>query len=296
MSTREMSQTNQHIPSATSLALDRAIELLAQGVQYLLLIILALTMLVPFAWMVSTSLKTEEYVLRFDLIPQPASLDSYRELFDIMPMGRVFLNSLFVTVTGTVGQVLFSAMAAYAFARMQWKGRGVVFSIYLATMMVPFQVVVIPQFVLVSKLGWVNSYQALILPSLFSAFATFLLRQAFLTIPRDLEEAAIMDGANHLTIFWRVMVPLCKPVLATLTVFSFMSMWNSYLWPLFVARQEKYMTLPVALATLQGNNQSLTQWNLVMAGAVITLLPILIVYLFAQKWFVQGAVISGIKG
>ncbi len=291
-----MSQTNQHIPSTTSLALSRALGLLAQGAQYLLLIILALTMLVPFAWMISTSLKTEEYVLRFDLIPQPVSLDSYRELFDIMPMGRVFLNSLFVTVTGTFGQVLFSAMAAYAFARMQWKGRGVVFSIYLATMMVPFQVVVIPQFVLVSKLGWVNSYQALILPSLFSAFATFLIRQAFLTIPRDLEEAAIMDGANHLTIFWRVMVPLSKPVLATLTVFSFMALWNSYLWPLFVAREEKFMTLPVALATLQGNNQSLTQWNLVMAGAVITLFPILIVYLFAQKWFVQGAVISGIKG
>jgi multiple sugar transport system permease protein len=264
--------------------------------QYLLLILLAATMLTPFIWMISTSLKSEEYVLSYNFVPQPASLGSYRELFDIMPMRRIFLNSLFVTVTGTFGQVLFSALAAYAFARMRWRGRNTVFTLYLGTMMVPAQVVIIPQFVMVSKLGWVNSYQGLILPSLFSAYATFLLRQAFLTIPRDLEEAAVMDGATHATIFLRVMLPLSKPVLATLTVFSFMAMWNSYLWPLFVAREEQYMTLPVALAALQGSNQSLTEWNLVMAGAVITLLPILIVYLLAQKWFVQGAVISGLKG
>jgi multiple sugar transport system permease protein len=246
--------------------------------------------------MVSTSLKAEEYVLTYDFIPRPASLDSYRELFDIMPMGRIFLNSIVVTVVGTVGQVLFSAMAAYAFARMQWPGRNAVFTVYLMTMMIPAQVVIIPQFVLISKLGWVNSYQALIVPALFSAYATFLTRQAFLTIPRELEEAAIMDGANHLTLFLRVMLPLSKPVLVTLSVFSFMALWNSYVWPLFVAREEKFMTLPVALAALQGSNQSLTEWNLVMAGAVIMLLPILIVYLVAQKWFVQGVVLSGIKG
>jgi multiple sugar transport system permease protein len=264
--------------------------------QYLLLIVLALTLLVPFAWMISTSLKTEQYVLSYDFVPRPASLDSYRELFEIMPMRRVILNSLFVTSVGTFGQVLMAAMAAYAFARMRWRGRDTLFMLYLGTMMIPGQVVIIPQFVMISKLGWVNSYQALILPVLFSAYATFLLRQTFLSIPRDLEEAAVMDGATHLTIFLRVMFPLSKPVLATLTVFGFMALWNSYLWPLFVAREEQYMTLPVALGVLQGNNQSLTEWNLVMAGAVISLLPILIVYLLAQKWFVQGAVISGIKG
>jgi multiple sugar transport system permease protein len=274
----------------------RTVRLLLDGIQYVLLTVVALTLLTPFVWMVSTSLKTEEYILSYNFIPRPASLDSYRELFDVMPMGRIFMNSILITVLGTVGQVLFSAMAAYAFARMQWRGRNVVFTLYLATMMVPSQVVIIPQFVLISKLGWVNSYQAMIVPALFSAYATFLTRQAFLTIPRDLEEAAIIDGANHLTIFFRVMLPLSKPVIATLSVFSFMALWNSYLWPLFVAREEKFMTLPVALATLQGSNQSLTEWNLVMAGAVIMLLPILIVYLLAQKWFVQGVVLSGIKG
>lgn len=274
----------------------RAGKALLTGLQYALLIAVALIMLVPFAWMVSTSLKTEEYILRTDFIPNPASFDSYIRLFEIMPMGRMIFNSFFITVTATVGQILIAAMAGYAFARMKWRGRNVVFALYLATMMIPYQVVVIPQFVLVSKLGWVNTYQALILPSLFSAFATFLLRQAFLSIPAELEEAAIMDGANHLVIFWRIMLPLSKPVLATLTVFAFMSIWNAYLWPLFVARKEEFMTLPLGLATLQGSNQSLTEWNLVMAGAVITVLPILVIYLFAQKWFVQGAVISGIKG
>ena len=269
---------------------------LLAGAEYAVLIVMALVFLVPFIWMVSTSLKTEEFILRTDFIPNPASLDSYVRLFDIMPMARMVANSVFVTVTATVGQILFAAMSAYAFARMKWRGRDLIFGLYLATMMIPYQVVVIPQFILVSKLGWVNSYQALILPSVFSAFATFLLRQAFLSIPVELEEAAIMDGANHLTIFRKVMLPLSKPVIATLTVFAFMGIWNAYLWPLFVARKEEFMTLPLGLATLQGGNQSLTEWNLVMAGAVVTVLPILVIYLFAQKWFVQGAVISGIKG
>ena len=273
-----------------------ATRILLAGLQYALLIIMALVFLVPFIWMFTTSLKTEEFILRTDFIPNPASLDSYVRLFEIMPMGRMVANSVFVTVTATVGQILFAAMSAYAFARMKWRGRDIVFGLYLATMMIPYQVVVIPQFILVSKLGWVNSYQALILPSVFSAFATFLLRQSFLSIPVELEEAAIMDGANHLTIFWKVMLPLSKPVIATLTVFAFMGIWNAYLWPLFVARKEEFMTLPLGLATLQGSNQSLTEWNLVMAGAVVTVLPILVIYLFAQKWFVQGAVISGIKG
>jgi multiple sugar transport system permease protein len=195
-----------------------------------------------------------------------------------------------------VGQVLTAAMAAYAFARMHWRGRQSLFMLYLATMMIPSQVTIIPLFILIRRLGWMNTYWALIVPSLFSAFATFLLRQFFMSIPRDLEEAAFIDGANHFTVFWRIVLPLSKPVLATLSVFGFMALWNSYLWPLFVARREEMMTLPVGLAQLQGSSTSLTQWNLVMAGAVITVLPILLVYLFAQRWFVQGVVLSGIKG
>jgi multiple sugar transport system permease protein len=187
-------------------------------------------------------------------------------------------------------------MAAFAFARIEWKGRGLVFVLYLATMMIPSVVLVVPQFILVRNLGWMNSYAALIVPALFSAFGTFLLRQSFLTLPRDFEEAAFLDGANYLTIFWRIVLPLSQPALATLTVFSFMSLWNAYLWPLFVARKDSIMTLPVALAALQGGPRALTEWNLVMAGAVVTVLPILIVYMVAQRWFVRGVVSSGIKG
>ena len=143
-------------------------------------------------------------------------------------------------------------------------------------------------------LGWINSYQGLIAPGIFTAFGTFLLRQFFLTLPRDLEEAAFIDGATHLTVFLRIILPLARPALATLAVFAFMGSWNSFLWPLFIVRNEELMTLPVGLATLHG--RWLTQWNLVMAGSVITVIPMLIIYLFAQRYFVRGVVLSGVKG
>ncbi len=279
-------------------ALRRTGRITANLLQYAFLIVLALVMLIPFAWMLSTSLKTTQYLLspKPQFIPNPLTTDSYKTLFDLMPMERMIENSVGVAIVGTIGQVLVSAMAAYAFARMQWRGKNVVFVIYLITMMIPSQVTIIPLFILMRKLHWVNSYQGLILPGLFSAFGTFLLRQSFLTLPRDLEEAAFMDGANHFTIFWRIVLPLSKPALATLSVLSFMQYWNSYLWPLFVAREELFMTLPVGLAKLQGGPRALTQWNVVMAGAVIAVLPILIVYLFAQKWFIRSVTLSGIKG
>lgn len=266
--------------------------------QYAVLVALVIIMVVPFAYMLSTSLKTQQYILQTppQLIPNPLSFESYVQLGERMNLTRVFFNSLFVAVAGMVGQVIIAAMAAYAFSRMVWRGRNVVFLLYLATMMVPSVVLVIPQFIVVRYLGWMNTYLALIVPGLFSAFGTFLLRQHFLTLPKDFEEAAFIDGANHLTIFWRIILPLSQPALATLAVLSFMGSWNAYLWPLFVARQDAMMTLPVALATLQGGPRALTEWNLVMAGAVITVLPILAIYLLAQKWFVQGVVSSGIKG
>ncbi len=265
---------------------------------YLVMVVLILIILVPLWWMVSTSLKTQQYILRTppDLIPNPLSFESYAKLAQEVNLGRIFFNSLFVGVVGTAGQVLVASMAAYAFARMQWRGRNVVFLLYLATMMIPSVVLVIPQFIVVRMLGWTNTYAALIVPPLFGAFGTFLLRQAFLALPRDFEEAAFIDGANHFTIFWRVLLPLVKPSLATLTVLSFMGLWNSYLWPLFVARTDAVKTLPVVLGELQAGPNALTEWNVVMAGAVISVLPILIAYVFAQKWFVQSVVSNGIKG
>ena len=262
------------------------------------MIILVIIMISPFLWMLSTSLKSQEYILQAtpQLIPDPMTTESYTQLAERIDLSRVFFNSMFVAVVGTIGQLIVSAMAAYAFSRMEWRGRNTVFTLYLATMMIPSVVLVIPQFILVRSLGWVNSYQGLIVPALFSAFGTFLLRQSFLGLPKDFEEAAFVDGANHFTIFWRIILPLSKPALATLAVFSFMGLWNAYLWPLFSARKPDVMTLPVALATLQAGPRALTEWNMVMAGAVITVLPILIMYLLAQRWFVSGIVSSGIKG
>ncbi len=263
---------------------------------YVLLIVAAAFMLVPFLWMLSTSFKVDQYVLSMppQFIPRPFTLDSYRQLFDLLPIDRMFFNSLLVAVATTVGQVLVSSMAAYAFARMKFRGQNGLFLLYLATLMIPFQVTIIPLFILMRYLGWINSYQGLIAPGIFSAFGTFLLRQFFLSLPRDLEEAAFLDGANHFTVYWRVIMPLAKPALATLAIFSFMGSWNAFLWPLFIVRNEQLMTLPVGLATLHG--RYLTQWNLVMAGAVITVIPMLIIYLLAQKHFVRGVVLSGLKG
>jgi multiple sugar transport system permease protein len=266
--------------------------------QYTLMLVLIAVMLLPFAWMLSTSLKEQQYVLETppQLLPNPASFESYVALGEKIDLGRTFFNSAFVAIVGTVGQIVISAMAAFAFARINWRGRNTVFVLYLATMMIPSVVLVIPQFVLVRNLGWVNSYAALIVPAMFSAFGTFLLRQSFLGLPKDFEEAALVDGANPFTIFWRIVLPLSQPALATLAVFSFMGLWNSYLWPLFVARRPEIVTMPVALATLNAGPRALTEWNVVMAGAVVSVLPILVVYLFAQRWFVRGVVSSGIKG
>jgi multiple sugar transport system permease protein len=263
---------------------------------HLLLIFGGLVMIVPFAWMISTSPKSGEYVLSMppQWIPNPATLDSYRRIFDLYPIGRMLFNSILVAGLTTLGQLITCSMAAYAFARMKFRGHNLIFLLYLATLMVPFQVTITPLFILMRIFDWINTYQGLILPGVFSAFGTFLLRQAFLTIPTEYEEAAYMDGASPLTIFLRIILPLSKPALATLSVFAFMGSWNAFLWPLFIVREETLMTLPVGLATLQG--RWLTEWNLVMTGTVITVLPMLLLYLVAQKYLVQGYVMSGLKG
>jgi len=185
-------------------------------------------------------------------------------------------------------------MAAYAFARLWFRGQNLVFLLYLGTLMVPFQVIVVPLFVEMRYANLVNTYPGLILPAIASAFGTFLLRQAFMTLPKDFDEAAFIDGASHWTVFTRIILPLSGPALATFAVFAFMASWNSFLWPLVIVNSPDLMTLPVGLASLQG--RFTTAWNLVMAGATVSVIPILIVYAFAQKYVVQGFAQSGIKG
>lgn len=263
---------------------------------YAALLVGAAVMLFPFAWMVSTSLTSDAALFATppQLIPSPPQPQNYGRVADLYPILTFLRNSLIVAAISTSFQLVSSAMAAYAFARLHFRGSNSLFVVYLATMMVPLPVIIAPLFIEMRYLGLVNSYPGLILPGVASAFGTFLLRQAFLTLPREIEEAAFVDGASHWTVFWRIVLPLSKPALATFGIFAFMASWNSFLWPLVVTNSLDMMTLPVGLSNLQG--QYTTAWNLVMAGSTISVIPILIVYIAAQRYVIRGFATSGIKG
>jgi multiple sugar transport system permease protein len=261
---------------------------------YLGVIAGGLVMLFPFLWTVVTSITTDGNLSGGPtLIPENPTLDAYRTLFDALPMWRIVANSFGVAVAATVFQLITGSMAAYGFARLQFRGKNVIFALYLATLMVPMQVLVVPLFIQMTRFNLNDTYFALLAPSVASAFGIFLLKQAMESVPRELDEAATIDGANHLRIYATIILPLVRPALATLTVFAFMSSWNSFLWPLVVIRSPELMTLPLGLATLHG--QFTTAWNVVMAGSVISILPIAIVYLFAQRHIIAGMAHSGLK-
>jgi len=268
---------------------------LNNGSRYVLILFGALTMVAPFLWMLSTSLKAPGSVLTVppEIIPSAPTLESYRRVADTIPIVRMLANSLIVTVATVALQLTTCALSAYAFSRMRWKGRDALFIVYLATLMIPGQVTITPLFILIKQLGWNNSYQALILPAATSAFGTFLLRQAMITIPREYEEAAFLDGASHWGVFRSIIVPMSRASLATLAVFSAMGAWNDFLWPLIVLKDPDMMTLPVGLALLQGRYTN--DWNMIMAGAVISVVPIVVAFFAAQRSFVNGMVSSGLK-
>jgi multiple sugar transport system permease protein len=265
------------------------------GALYVALITSALTMVLPFFWMVNTSLKSLPDVFKAPFAPPfPPLWSNYPAVFDTIPFARCYLNTLLVATARTLGVLLTSSMAAYAFARLRFPGREALFVLYLGTMMIPAQVTTIPNFILMRLLGWRDTYQALIVPHLFSAFGVFLLRQFFLTIPRSLEEAAILDGCSHWGVFRRIVLPLARPALATLTVFTFLQAWNDFMWPLIMTDSPELAVLSVGLSYLQ--QMSHTDWPLLMAGAVMALLPVLTVYVSAQQTFVEGIALTGIKG
>ncbi len=254
----------------------------------------ALVMLFPFAWAVVTSISSGVGLSNTpSLVPDNPSLTAYGELFSRLPFLRVTLNSLLLAATATVFQLATGSMAAYAFSRLEFRGRGAVFAVYLATMMIPLQVLIVPLFVEMKMLGLIDSYLGALLPTISSAFGVFLLRQAINQVPRDLDEAATLDGAGHWRIFTRIVLPNIRPAIATLAVFDFMGSWNSFLWPLIILRSPEKQTLPVALQALQG--QYTTHWDVVMAGSVVSVLPMLALYVVAQKYVVQGVASSGLK-
>ena len=251
----------------------------------------------PFLWMVLASLKTDGDIARVPpgALPDPPTLGNYRRVFDSFPFWRFALNSLWVSIASTALQLLLASTAAYAFARIQFRGRDALFGLYLATMMIPLQVVIVPLFVEMRELDLVNSYGGLLLPTLVSSFGVFLLRQAFLALPKDLDEAAFIDGAGHIRIFWKIALPLVAPALATFAVFAFMASWNAFLWPLVITRgSQSHMTLPVGLSQLQGRYS--TAWNVQMAGSVLTVLPIVAFYALTQRWVIRSVAYTGTTG
>jgi multiple sugar transport system permease protein len=263
---------------------------------HLLLGLGAFTMLFPFLWTLSTSLKNinEVFVFPPAFFGDKINWENYLRISDRFPFEIYFLNSLKITVIVVVAQLITSSMAGFVFARLRFPGRDLLFGLYLATMMIPAHVTLIPNFIIMRTYSLVDTHWALVLPALVSVFGTFLLRQFFLTIPLALEDAAKIDGCTPFGIYWRVFVPLSKPAMATLGVFVFIGIWNDFLGPLVFINSQLKMTLPLGLASMQGLYS--TDWPVLMAGTIITLIPVIVVFLLAQDFFIRGVTLSGLKG
>ena len=298
-------------------------EITSKSIFYILMGVFGLGMVFPFLWMVSTSLKEAGDVFTYPpkWIPDPVVFANYLKAWRAIPFARGYINSAVVTIIVTAGQVFTSSLAAYAFARLQFPGRDKLFLAYLATMMIPGAVTMIPVFILlrimpevldnifntgfwssdlyigsifIGKPIGIDSYFALIAPGLFSAYGTFMLRQFFMGIPKDLEDAARIDGCSKLGTYFRIILPLSKPALATLTIFTFMGSWRNFMWPLIVTNSVEMKTLPVMLASFQGLYA--TDWTLLMAASIIVMVPTLTVFIVGQKFFVEGIRLGAIKG
>jgi multiple sugar transport system permease protein len=227
-------------------------------------------------------------------VPDPFIWSNYAHVLDLIPFGRFVLNTAFVAATVTILELITSSLSAYAFARLRFPGRDKLFLLYLGTLMIPGQVTIIPNFLVMSWLGWVDTYMALIIPAAFSAFGTFLLRQFFLSIPPELEQAARIDGCSYFGVYRHIIIPLSGPALATLAVFAFMTQWNAFLWPLIVTNKETMRTLTVGLRYF--GDESASQFNYLMAGTVMSIIPILILFLLLQRYFVRGIAMTGMGG
>lgn len=262
---------------------------------HFVLIIGVLFVATPFAWMIATSLKSfvESIQVPPTILPEKFQYQNYSEVFKSMNFKVYYMNTFIVTVGRTLGQVIICSLAAYAFARLEFPFKNVLFLAVLSVLMVPSQVVLIPKFILMRELGWVNTYMALIVPGIFSAFGTFLLRQFFMTIPKELEEAAKIDGCGSFKIYWRIFIPLAVPGIVSLVIFTVLSSWNDFLWPLVVTTTESMRVLSIGIASFQGELR--TNYPLLMAASLLGTLPILILFMVLQKSFIQGIAMSGIK-
>jgi multiple sugar transport system permease protein len=260
---------------------------------YTVVIGYAVLTLIPFLWSIYTSLKQTPDIDTLWVSPDRLTFDNFLYIVENFPFLRWFFNSLIVAAVVTVGNLLFNTLAGYALARIQFPGRTLLFFVILAVMMVPGQVTMIPVYIMLSNLGWINEYTGLIMPFLVQSFGVFLMRQFFLTLPRELEEAATIDGMSRWGIFWRIALPLAKPALAAQTIFMFLGNWNSFMWPSLLTSSEDMYTLPVGLNSFHW--QYVAYWNLDLAGTMYMTIPMLIVFLIFQRWFIQGIATTGLK-
>lgn len=264
---------------------------------HLLLLLVAIATFVPFYWMVSTAFKAEQDIFKFppELIPSPLNLRNFPEVFVNAPMIRGLWNSTKVAVLATAGTVFTSALAAYAFAKINFRMKHALFILFLATLMIPGQVTLIPLYILFSRIGWIDTHWPLIVPPvLINTYGVFLLRQFMLGIPNAYVESAKIDGANHFRIFWSIVLPLCKPALVTLSLFSFIGSWNNFLGPLIFLSTDTQFTVPLIINSFR--TIYYVQWGLLMAAATVAVLPILVLYLFGQRFFIEGISLAGLKG
>lgn len=271
-------------------------KLVSGTIWYVVAILLALTVVFPFLWMISTSFKplNEVFVYPPRWIPGVWTWENYSEVWKQAPFARYFLNSTIVAACVTLGQLISTCLAAFAFARMKFVGKSFMFMVFMSTTFISTQVTLIPSYLIINEFGWMDSYAALIVPFLANAFGVFMIRQAFLGIPRELEEAAKLDGCGRIRFLLQIMLPLNKPILASQALFAFMGNWNSYLWPLIVTNKDHMRTLQIGLRYFIGSEGG-TEWGVYMAAAVLVTIPIVIIYFFVQKTFVESMASSGLK-
>ena len=264
---------------------------------YIILILTAISMIVPFLWMVSASFQNENQIFSggVNFIPTPFVTSNYENISQSLPIGNYFFNSLFVAATTTLFQVVIATMAGFAFAKFKFKFKEPIFILVLITMMIPPQVNIIPLFFIMRELNWIDTYQGLIIPGIFGAFGIFMMRQWFVSMPDSLIESAKIDGCSMFKIFWTIAVPLALPAIATLTIFSFVSIYNSFMWPLIITNSDTLRTLPVAISAFKGSFRDTIEWGQLLACSVLALIPVFAVFFAGKKYFLNDILQGGVK-
>jgi multiple sugar transport system permease protein len=284
--------------SLPSIIGNRRSRLIGDGLTFIVLAPLAILFVLPFFWMVMTALKGPEelYVYPPRLLPAVWHWDNFVQAWTAVPFGRFFVNSAIIAGAATAGQILTCSMAAYSFARLHFPGRDRIFLAYIGTMMIPFPVLIIPLFAVMMNLHLVNTLAGVFLPAMFGAWGTFLMRQYLLTLPREIEDAARIDGCSYFGIYWRIVLPLVSPAIATLAIFTFVTTWNEFLWPLIIINSVDNKPVSLGLTMFQSHLMGQTPWNLVMAGTTLSMLPVVLVFLIGQRYYVRGIALSGLHG